>query len=404
MAIGIITEYNPFHNGHWHHIQSIRKRYPDVPVIAVMSGHFMQRGGPAICDKWTRAEIAVRHGIDLVLELPLLYASQSAEIFAMGAIRVLNATGCVDTVVFGSENNDIDWLIHTAHTLSERRNDFEYFLKTYLKEGHSFALARNKAASHLGITLPEYANDILGIEYIRQIITQKSTITPVCIPRIGTHYNSLNFGENLCSATAIRKHLSTSVPEHSLPLIRSFIPQKAFSILTGKKMLFEEDFFENIRYTIIRNYSSLNDIFEIGEGLEHLIYSKALSCTSFVSLSESIKSKRYTMTRIRRILYNILLDIRKENMQEILSSEELPYLRVLAFNDTGRICLKNIKIQSAAPLVNKVASFAPNNTLQKILFEHDLRATQIYHLRTDLSASLNMDYISSPRYISNTEE
>lgn len=398
MAIGIITEYNPFHNGHLLHIRTIKERFGNEPIIAVMSGHFVQRGGPALCDKWSRAEVAVRCGADLVLELPVLYASQSAEIFAKGSISILKATGIVQHLVFGSETNNIDNLSHTAHMLLHHQKSLNETLQYYLRQGFSFASARSKAALQLNILLPEKSNDILGIEYIKQILLQQATIIPHSILRKNSSYHSTDKVGDICSATAVRHALFRESPE-SLQEIRPFVPEPMLWTIQNTKNISEEDFFDMIRYIVIRDSSSLHDTFEVREGLEHSVYSAALSASSLDHLMQRLKSKRYTMTKIRRMLFNILLDIRKSSMRELLALEELPYLRVLAFNDIGRQCLKKIKHQ--ADIVNKASSFVPQNRLQEILWHHDLRATQIYYLKYHPSESAFADYIISPKYLCN---
>lgn len=403
MAVGIIAEYNPFHNGHLYHLNQTRALFPDCPVVVVMSGHFVQRGEPAVADKWTRAKSAVLCGADLVIELPVLYASQSAELFAGGAVAILKACGIIDHLVFGSESGDIHALTASARKLTEKGSQLDTLLRNHLKRGTSYARARSAAMEEIGISPAHQPNDILGIEYIRQILLQEAEILPHCIPRRGNDHNSLRLEGEFASATAIRQQLRGQTEQSKdnvwEKISPSLLPASVFEILKEKRPLFSEDFFELIRYTILRDQASLSEIFEIEEGLEHLIYRSALSCSSFSELSSAIKSKRYTLSRVRRILYNILLDIKKTSMQIVRTSEEIPYIRILAFNERGRTCLKEMKLRSKANLINKAATFHPSSSLEETLFYYDRLATTIYHLKSGGPATLAADCLISPQYL-----
>lgn len=402
MAVGIIAEYNPFHNGHHYHLQQIRRQFGKMPCIAVMSGSFVQRGGAALLDKWLRTQMALCNGVDLVLELPVLYASQSAEIFAKGAICLLHNTGIVNHLIFGSESADIDRLKQTAQFLTSENEAFQILLRNHLHSGSSYALARSQALQTLGIFAGDQANDILGIEYIKQLFLQKSLIRPHTILRKGSSYNSLIAEDYCCSATAIRHRVSNcSCPEQADALhafLDDFMPRPCADILKANQTVSDEDFYPLIRYAILQGKDHIKDIFDVNEGLEHRIYRFTLSSSCLAELIENIKSKRYTVTRIRRILFNILLGITKEVMQEVIQSSELPYLRILGFNEKGRESLKEIKKLSTSPLINKVSHFRPQNDLQKLLLRFDTLSTDIYHLVRSCDHRLNCDQTTSPIY------
>ncbi|MDO4720347.1 MAG: nucleotidyltransferase [Peptostreptococcaceae bacterium] len=403
MCIGIIAEYNPFHSGHLYHLNQAKALRPSSPVVVVMSGHFVQRGEPALVDKWTRAKTAVACGADLVIELPHLYASQSAELFAKGAIGVLKSTGVVRDILFGSESGDVSLLKNTAGQLIEKKGELDLLIREYLQKGFSYPKARSRAMEEAGLLSTHHPNDILGIEYIRQIFLQNSDIHPHCIQRKGAGYNNFSLKGEFSSATAIRRRLfmhskieSSGVWEILSP---SLLPTPSLEILKTKKPLFHEDFFELTRYSVLRNRESLHEIFEIEEGLEHLIVKSAMKCSSFSDLCSSVKSKRYTLNRIRRVLYNILLGVKKTSMEIVKNSDDNPYIRILAFNDRGRNCLKEMKKHTKAAIINKTTAFRPSSPLEEILFHYDMLATQIYNLKGELAANLSADCITSPQYL-----
>lgn len=402
MAVGIIAEYNPFHKGHLYQIQEVRKQFPEDPIIVVMSGDFVQRGGPALLSKWDRSAMALACGVDLIFELPLLYATQSAEIFAKGGISLLKSTGIVDHLVFGSESDDIDELVSTAIVLSEEKPRFQATLKKYLKQGQSFPKARSLAMEEFDMTLPKGSNDILGVEYIKQIIVQEANIAPHAIKRQGSSYHSLSTNEEFASASAIRQlmysHRTHWHANPPLDQLHRHMPADTVKIMLQSPLSFDEDYFSLIRYFILRNFSDLPEIFDVKEGLEGLIYRSSLHATDLSHLLGAIKSKRYSMTRIRRILFNILLRIEKEAMREVLDTNDPPYLRILGFNERGRQCLNHIKKQSPAPLVNKPANFKPKNHFQQTLLSHQITAHNIYHMIRTPDTVLDSDYTHSPIY------
>ena len=320
--VGLVVEYNPFHNGHLYHLNKSKEVTNATHSIAVMSGNFLQRGEPALFDKYTRAQIAVSNGVDLVVELPSLFACQSAEIFSHGAVTLLNSLNCIDSICFGSEEGDIQILYQIASILTNEPIQFKNILKAYLDEGLLFAVARSKAlydyiSSNNLLDIPEEklntilnsSNNILGIEYIKSLIRIKSNIKPYTITRIKSEYNSEIISSNICSATAIRKVLKDSfelsaisnvVPYHTLYAIENSI-KKAFN------PMFDEYYFDIIKQIIVRDINNLNSYFDVTEGIENKIYKSVFTSNSLDSLQQDIKSKRYTLTRVKRILNNILL-------------------------------------------------------------------------------------------------
>ena len=378
----IICEYNPFHTGHKYQIDSIRENIEDVAIVCVMSGDFVQRGDVAIIDKHTRAKIAVENGADLVLQLPAFFSTQVAEIFARGGVSLINSLGCVDFLCFGSESGDIEKLYERANSDTDKE-----LLRQSLKAGNSFASSYFTSESMINMS-----NDILATEYIRALQNFKSKTRPFAIKRQGANYNDKALNENFSSSTAIRE----SLKKGDIAKIKSFIPsgsQNYFDIIK-----FDEDFFELIKYAILSKKDRLGGVFEIGEGLENRILSKIEESKDMEDLIKNIKSKRYTYTRIRRILFNILLDIKKTDIEEIKKRNfYLPYVRVLAFNDRGKEVLKEIKKIGNIKIINKVANHNVQDAYEKMLFEKDILATKIYNISK--KSRYSDDYRATPIYV-----
>lgn len=443
---GLIVEYNPFHNGHIYHLQkSLEKTNADAS-IAVMSGNFIQRGEPALFDKFSRAKAAVESGVDLVVELPSIYASQSAELFAKGSVALLNSLDCVNSICFGSEEGNINALYLIASILCLEPQEFKEKLSSYLSEGMLFPTARNKALFDY-INSPDFSfgdnfnnidlseerlndilsssNNILGIEYIKQLISLKSEIKPFTIGRIHSEYNSEEISGNINSATAVRKKLyeiisskennssdfdeliksiqtstdiTNSIPESTLNMITSNIEK-------GFLPMYPEYFFETLISTIIRDKKNLESYFDISEGIENKIFKAALVAKDYDELLNLVKSKRYTMTRIKRCLNNILLGITKDDMELAKGINTIPYVRILAFNSKGREIIREIKKSSEIKIINKfseVEHFMDDKNF-KFLIENDIKCTDIYNTiyykknRPLLKGS--MDYFIKPIYV-----
>lgn len=394
---GIITEYNPFHNGHLYHLTEAKKATNSDGVVCIMSGNFVQRGGPAIVDKWKRTEMALANGVDLVLELPTFYAVSSAEIFARGAVSILNSLGIVDNIYFGSECGDINSLYKIANILTENNESFNSMLKANLKEGISFAKAREKALIDFlnddSIKdVVSSSNNILGIEYIKAIILENSKIKPYTLKREGSQYNDTNIQSIFSSATSIRKALSSS--EESINSLNSVMPDASYKILTtlkneGYKFSFDEDLYNFLRYKISTNCVNFNNLYEVSEGLDRKILKEILDSTTYDDLILRIKSKRYTYTKISRLLTQIFIGFDNYKLDKN-SINEYNYGRILGFNSKGREILSLIKKTSSIPLITKVPKH-PNNPL----LELDILSTKAYSI---LNPNLNpkSDYLKGP--------
>ncbi|MDR0879911.1 MAG: nucleotidyltransferase [Clostridioides sp.] len=425
--LGLIVEYNPFHNGHTYHLNESKRKTGATHSVALMSGNFVQRGEPAILDKQSRAEMAIRGGVDLVLELPTLYACQSAEFFASGAIRILNSLNCVDTVCFGSEIGSIDTLYSIAKIFTEEPTEYKNNLKSHLDKGLLFPVARNLALTEYissnNIVLTDKneditpkslaailndSNNILGIEYVKEIIKLQSDIKPFTIKRLKNDYNSKVLSGNISSATAIRTGLIRNLDSYSSATatgnnpaesmvdyekskaivqdISMAIPQSSYNILkdnldANMQIMSDELFFDILKTIVMRDKNILSDFFEVNEGIENKIFSEIFSAQSQQELCSAIKSKRYAMTKIKRILNNILLGITKDDMQIAKNTKSVPYVRVLGFNDKGREIIKKIKENSEVIIVNKFSNvdYHLGNPEFKTFIETDIKATNIYN-------------------------
>ena len=394
---GIITEYNPFHNGHLYHLTEAKKATSADGIICIMSGNFVQRGGPAIIDKWKRTEMALENGVDLVIELPTFYAVSSAEFFARGAISILNSLGIVDNIFFGSECGDVTKLYDIAKVLTNNNEDFNAILKSYLNEGLSFAKSRQEALIDYlqDDTLKDIvssSNNILGIEYIKAIILEKSKIKPYTLKREGNGYNDTNISHIFSSATSIRKSLFTSL--NNMDTIKSVMPLASYNILDclnncNYSFSFEEDMYNYLKYKISTNSVNFENLYEITEGIDRKITKEVLESTSYEDLVLRIKSKRYTYTKISRLLTQIFIGFDHHNLDKS-KVHSFNYARILGFNNKGREMLSLMKKTSSIPLITKVPKH-PNNPL----LELDILATKAYSIiNNDLNPK--SDYLKSP--------
>ena len=393
---GLITEYNPFHNGHLYHLNTAKKNTNCDGIVCIMSGNFVQRGEPAIIDKWKRTEMALVNGVDLVIELPTFYAVSSAEFFAKGAIKILNSTGVINNIFFGSECGDINLLYKIAKLLTNEPEDFKLKVKENLKSGITYAKAREKALidilqdDSLNDVLSN-SNNILGIEYIKAIIDNKSNITPLTMKREGSRYNDKNLNSIFSSATSIRENIKKNSNLNSL---KAYVPPQSLDILNkllsnDYPFVFEEDMYNFIKYRLLTNCINFNNIFEVKEGIDNKFLKEVYHSTSYEDLIFRVKSKRYTYTKISRLLSQLFFALDNYHFEELMKDENL-YIRVLGFNDTGRLILKEIKKSSSIPIITKVAK---NNN--NPLLELDIQSTKAYSILNDKVNPLS-DYLLSP--------
>ena len=393
---GIITEYNPFHNGHKFHLEESKKQTKSDGTICIMSGNFVQRGGPAIIDKWKRTEMALSNGVDLIIELPTFYAVSSAEFFAKGAVSILNSLNIVNNLFFGSEIGDAKALSEIAKVLVSEDERFQNILKENLSLGLTFAKAREKSlieylnSSEINNIITS-SNNILGIEYIKAILKLNSSINPVALKREGSNYNDKSLSQTFSSATSIREVLKNT---SNIEDLKNIIPLESYEVFSklqeqDYRFTFEEEMFKYIKYKIQTNCVNFNNLYEVTEGLDNKIIKEISSSNSLHEIILKIKSKRYTYSKISRILTHIYLGLDNDDFKDIANENNL-YVRVLGFNKTGREILSLIKANSSIPLITKVPRFT-NNPLLKF----DLQATACYSLLNDKVNPFN-DYLQSP--------
>lgn len=400
-VLGIIAEYNPFHNGHLYQIEEAKKQTGAEYVVAIITGNFTQRGNTSLVNKWTKAQMAIENGVDIVLELPTVYSISSAENFAEGAIKVLDSLKIVDTLCFGTETSDFAALNNIANVLYNEPKQYCSILNHELGKGISYPKARENALMMYLNDIKRYAsilsgsNNILAIEYLKALKRLKSDIKPYPIERKKVYYNDERIIDEFASATAIRKlvareqydDLRKVVPRNSYRLLKEEIRKGSYVLDLIK---FEKEILYELRKMSVKEIAEIPDV---SEGLEYAIKEAANSCNSLIELVNIIKSKRYTQTRIQRILLYILLGITKKDMQN--SKKVTPYARVLGFNSRGRqmlsdICTINPKIQ----MVTSVKKFEDQNTnkILKEMLEKDIFATNIYTLGYEDDSWANLDY------------
>jgi predicted nucleotidyltransferase len=368
-TVGVIVEYNPFHNGHLYHLQQSKKITDADAVVAVMSGHFLQRGEPALADKWARAEMALRAGCDLVLELPVAYSAQPAQWFAYGAVAVLNATGIVETLCFGSESGDFQALDTAAEVLTDEPDALALRLSKLLKEGRPFPSAYTAAAqellaarghSDLAFTL-EQPNHTLGLHYLIAVRQLGSRIVPFTISREKSGYGQAEITDGaIASATALRRLLSES---GSWARLAPYVPASTLEILireaeAGRAPVEWESFARPLFHELLRTGPlELAAYAEVTEGLENRIR-RAVSQLSELRVStllDRLKTKRYTRTKLQRTLLRILLDHRKEQLTPARLTTGVEYIRVLGFTPKGRELLHEMRTRASVPVVTTAA-------------------------------------------------
>ena len=412
-ATGIVAEYNPFHNGHLYQLQEA-KRLTQQPIVVIMSASFMQRGEPACLSKWERARLAVTNGAALVLELPTNFSLRSAQFFASGAVQLMQATGCVSCLACGVESPELDFGALAQRITSDAAQGR---IRSLLSQGKSYAAAcaavlseaqqeagvtamqasSNEGKAFAGLTKP---NDILALEYAKAL--QATDIKPLFIERRGDGYNDREISGTMSSATAIRQALNNSndgwqqaVPASVRQALLDNAPGYDAALL-----------WQLLRYKLrLMSVDAIADACQCSEGLENLL-KDAAACPSFAEALQLCTSKRYTTSRIRRLFMQLLLDVPRWRWEDNTPA----YLRVLAFNDTGRQLLKQMKSTASLPIITGLYRNWPQrlqhlSMRQQQIYtqqlELELKATELWSL-LQLNPDLNRygnDYLISPSYV-----
>jgi len=374
---GVIAEYNPFHNGHALHLARARKETGAEAIVCIMSGNFVQRGEPAVMPKQSRVHAALLHGADIVLELPVAYATATAERFAAAAVETLAACRIVDTLCFGSESNDLATLTASAHALANESEAFQSRLRAALDTGLPFPAARALAAESTASTnaaVLATPNDILGVEYLKAIVRQNAALTPHAIRREGAGYHDPAITGTLASATAIR-HALLRGDAWQAPM-----PPAAADILLAecavrRAPITLNHFSQTFHYAL---QTTPTDILarraDISEGLENRILRCAEDHATLSSLAAAVKTKRYTHTRVQRALLHILLQINAAD-----TTATAPYIRILGFRQSAAPILRKLCAEAQLPVITNLKhARAQLNANAFCALEHELRTTDIY--------------------------
>jgi predicted nucleotidyltransferase len=396
-AVGIIVEYNPFHNGHLYHLQETKKQTGADCVIAVMSGNFLQRGEPALVSKWARTKMALSAGVDIVIELPYAFAVQAAERFANGAVMLLHALHCAE-ICFGSENGDITAFLEAAATFFQQKEEHDRYVQEALQKGLSYPQANAEAwkrfrSAALDLTKP---NNMLGFAYVKAILQHELPITPRTIRRIASNYHDETFSHSsIASATSLRKALQGSLDK--LETIAPYIPAATKQILKqyhdAYGTLHEwEAYFPFLKYRIMTaEEAELRQIAGVEEGIEYRLKQAIATASTFSAFIDKVKTKRYTWTRLQRTCTHILTNFTKEQQNQ---TETPTYIRLLGMTENGRRYLQLVKKDLSLPLVTKVAKLKLDS-----IYEQEKKAASAYAaifsepLRTQV---LKEEYATAP--------
>lgn len=378
--LGIIVEYNPMHNGHIYQIEQAKKLInPDYTII-IMSGGFTEQGNLSVLDKFTKAEIAIQNGVDLVLELPTIYATSSAEYFAKGAVNILNNLNCITHLVFGAECSNIQTLKNIATTLNKYEKEIIQESKLNTNKNITMAKTRseilNKYLNNEEIDCIDKPNNILAIEYLRNLELLNSKIEPVLIHRNTIQHNSTEFVNNIASSTAIRGLFQ----KQDLETIQKLVPSNVYNNLLKVNSKYLDTFWNILKYEIIKlGKNGIQNIYEVSEGLENRIIQYIEKSNSYEEFIQNIKSKRYTLGRIKRICINTLLGITKDTYKAL---SDVQYAKIIKFSNRAEKLVSHICKMSQIPVFSKITDneIDKQNNNIKTSLELDILSTKIHNI------------------------
>jgi cytidyltransferase-like protein len=376
-VIGIVVEYNPFHNGHLYQINKVKGMFPNSIIIVVMSSSFTQRGEVSILDKWSKTEIALNYGIDLIVELPYVYSTQSADTFAYYSIKILNELK-IDTLVFGSESADIDKLIKIASS-QINNEELNNKVKTYLKSGLNYPTSLSNAINDLINLKVDTSNDILAISYIKAILEINNNINIKPILR-NNEYKDKFLTDKIISATKIREKNKNKEE------VKNYVPSLTYKYIKNINIDYDK-YFSLLKYKILSE-NNLSQYLDVDKDIESTIKSSILISNNLESLINNIKSKRYTFNRINRMLNHIFVGFTKEDKEKF---KELDYIRILGFSYEGKRHLNKIKKDLNMKLLSK---FNKNYELLK----YELKVTKLYSIIVNDEKLIKEEYQSTPIY------
>lgn len=355
--IGIICEYNPFHNGHIYHLEKIKQMFPDSFITLILSSSFTQRGEFSFLTKWDKTRIALKYNVDLVIELPFIFVTQSADIFSNYAVSILEYLD-MDYLIFGSESDDIDTLKNLASTILYHK-EYDLLVKKYLDLGNNYPASMSKALYNLTNVKIIDSNDLLGISYIKSILLNNYKIKPLTIKRTN-NYLDQNTSGNISSATSIRNLYLKNED------ISKYVPQE-----TKEKIIIPRNYLDNyfylLKYKLITEINELEKYLDVKEGIDKRIKKIILSTSSYECLLESIKTKRFTYNKLNRMFLHILTNLKTSD-----NNQDINYIRVLGFNQKGRLYLKTIKDKIKIPIITNYKD------IDDFVLKFELKVTILY--------------------------
>lgn len=340
MAVGIICEYNPFHNGHLYHLNKVKELAKGEEIILILGGNFLQRGNLSIISKYNKTKIALEYGINLVIELPFQFATQNADLFAKGAISILKKLKC-NKLVFGSESANIE-LFKKLAEIQLNNKEYNKKIKKYLKDGLNYPTALSKSLHDFSNFTIINPNDILALSYIKEIIIQNVDIVPLTIKRTN-NYHDTQLNNEISSATSIRKAIK------ELKDIKDYVPDITLEYLNKKS--WERNYFNLLKYKIITEKTNLNKYQTVDEGIENRILKGIYNSNNLEELISIVKTKRYTYNKINRMFTHILCSFTKEDAK---NNKDLKYIRILGFDNIGKKYLNSIKKECDVPIITNI--------------------------------------------------
>lgn len=399
-AVGVIVEYNPFHNGHALHLAESKQASGADIIIAAMSGNFLQRGEPALVSKWTRAKMALQAGVDIVFELPYQYATQQAEIFAYGGVSLLTAASC-DSICFGSESGEINAFHDTYDFLVQHHSEFQANINQYMQNGVSYpkaqALSFQDLVPHTNMVDLSEPNNILGYQYLKAAKNLDANVQMLTVPRKSAGYHDEHFASStIASATSIRTALFS---KNNMDEIAKYVPNTTYELLKDYQQDFGllhnwEHYWPFLKYKLLSSTpQEITEIYEIEEGIENRLLSYVGEADSFVDFMTRVKTKRYTWTRLQRMCLHILTNTKKSDMQ--VARQPVPYLRLLGMSEAGREYLRQHKKRFSIPVISKLSAYVGHE------IDVDIRAAKLYNMILPIQAK--QEFEETPIYLKKEE-
>ena len=378
----IIAEYNPFHLGHLYQINETLKNGNFENLIIILSGNFVQRGEPAIYNYNLRGELAFKAGADLVLKLPTLFSTASADFFAYGAIKIIKELNIEATLSFGSEAGDLEKIKKIAEYLAKYEKEYYENIRKKIKKGFSFAEAREniiKKIIKIDSSFLKKSNNILAIEYIKNTLKLNAKLDFMTIKRSGADYNDLSSSHKIMSASGIRKNIFEKKTDW-----QKAVPDFTKNIIENNSPKSVNDIFKYLKYIILKEKEEIKKYRDVIEGIENLIVKKINTVSSYDELVKNLSSKRYTKTHIQRALLSIYLGITKNDFSYALK-HTYPFIEIITSNEKGKNCLKKIKEKSGTPLIHNYKKFPWNNFYAldntiKLYRQYESRADELYKI------------------------